>query len=508
MYYFLSDNIYAFNSGTEFSQFNRVKLFNKDEVHAKIVTSAFDPILHKNMEDHGLTNDDVINVYDYFQNTTNVKRKKVNLRLTSVIPKTDYHIEYKNANVSEIKNNGRVIARVNVMPETIGLVGNIEHLDQFNNVGSKEFWDWRGFKSMEEFYLPDGRISSQIYFNLAGERVLETTFMNVNDKQQQTMWRLINYRGHNYQFDTEAQFLEFFYNELNQDNNSTFISDRRNCDLPLANVEHAKKWVFVHDNHVTNGMDTQNSPIYQGYSLSFTEEPEKFTGILVATERQKQDIESRFKVHVKVAPDSFIPDSEKISEAELNQQLSTRFDKKQFLYVGRISPEKQLDEMFKIFAEIHKELPKSTLKVQGYVGDQNYKKELDDLIKSLKIEDSIIFAPYSSKTADVLKTYDESMMLLSTSRGEGYGITTVEAISQGLPTLAYDVPYGPREIIQDSKNGYLVHYHNRVDAINKLLDISNDQDKYNEMSKNCLALADNYSYSNTRAKWRSVTDSY
>ena len=43
-----------------------------------------------------------------------------------------------------------------------------------------------------------------------------------------------------------------------------------------------------------------------------------------------------------------------------------------------------------------------------------------------------------------------------TSHSEGFGMVLLEAISFGLPCISYDCPSGPRDIIENDVNGYLV----------------------------------------------------
>ena len=62
-----------------------------------------------------------------------------------------------------------------------------------------------------------------------------------------------------------------------------------------------------------------------------------------------------------------------------------------------------------------------------------------------------------------------------TSRNEGFGLVLLEAKKNHLPTIAFDVPYGPATIIENGISGYLVKpfdIHDMADKIDYL--ISND----------------------------------
>ena len=51
---------------------------------------------------------------------------------------------------------------------------------------------------------------------------------------------------------------------------------------------------------------------------------------------------------------------------------------------------------------------------------------------------------------------EENWVLILTSLFEPFGLVIPESMSCGLPVVAFDCPYGPREIIEDGVNGFLV----------------------------------------------------
>ena len=51
------------------------------------------------------------------------------------------------------------------------------------------------------------------------------------------------------------------------------------------------------------------------------------------------------------------------------------------------------------------------------------------------------------RTDDPGRVLDEASVFLSTSAFEGQGLAIAEALAHGCPVIAYDVRYGPREIL-------------------------------------------------------------
>ena len=59
-------------------------------------------------------------------------------------------------------------------------------------------------------------------------------------------------------------------------------------------------------------------------------------------------------------------------------------------------------------------------------------------------------------TDHIFDAYCDSSFLILTSLYEPFGLVMPEAMSCGLPVVAFDCPYGPRSIITDGVDGFLV----------------------------------------------------
>ena len=69
----------------------------------------------------------------------------------------------------------------------------------------------------------------------------------------------------------------------------------------------------------------------------------------------------------------------------------------------------------------------------------------------------------------------------------------LESISQGIPIVAYDVRVGPRSIVKDGYNGFLVKENDIKIFIEKLNFLLERNDVYNNMSKNAINSSKLYS---------------
>jgi glycosyltransferase involved in cell wall biosynthesis len=59
-------------------------------------------------------------------------------------------------------------------------------------------------------------------------------------------------------------------------------------------------------------------------------------------------------------------------------------------------------------------------------------------------------------TSQIFHAYQESSFMITTSLFEPFGLVIPEAMSCGLPVVAFDCPYGPADLIDNGKNGYLI----------------------------------------------------
>ena len=70
-----------------------------------------------------------------------------------------------------------------------------------------------------------------------------------------------------------------------------------------------------------------------------------------------------------------------------------------------------------------------------------------------------------------------------TSLTESFGIVLLEAMSHGIPCIAFSSAEGAREIITSGKNGYLIKNRNYSAMIQKIEDLMTKEDIRKEMGK-------------------------
>lgn len=122
------------------------------------------------------------------------------------------------------------------------------------------------------------------------------------------------------------------------------------------------------------------------------------------------------------------------------------------LSVGRLVKTKHFDMLIKLFVEIADPEWKLII-VGGNAQKQNNLDTLSQLIRSLNAEDRVILVGTQSETG---RYYCKSSLFAFMSSSEGFPNVIGEALSAGLPVVAYDCIAGPGELISDGVNGFLI----------------------------------------------------
>lgn len=120
--------------------------------------------------------------------------------------------------------------------------------------------------------------------------------------------------------------------------------------------------------------------------------------------------------------------------------------KQQLAWVGRISPEKGLEDAVAVA-----EITKIPLKIMGKIQDELYWQQIQQNYPNAPVE----YLGFLS-TTEMQRTVRECQALLMTHRWvEAFGNVAIEVLACGVPIISYSRG-GPTEIIQDGKTGFLV----------------------------------------------------
>lgn len=149
----------------------------------------------------------------------------------------------------------------------------------------------------------------------------------------------------------------------------------------------------------------------------------------------------KYHSQVKVIPNFIHPHEERVSTCV----------SKKAIFVGRFDYQKRVQDAIHIWKKIRERYPDWTLEIYG---DGEMSQEVFSLASSA--DGVVIHQPISQ----IFQAYQECSFLISTSLFEPFGLVLSEAMSCGLPVVAFDCPYGPVDIITDGIDGFLIKERN------------------------------------------------
>lgn len=175
----------------------------------------------------------------------------------------------------------------------------------------------------------------------------------------------------------------------------------------------------------------------------------------------------------------------------------SKLDSKNLIAVGRLSKEKGFDDLLKLFKRVSTKNPEWRLNV---VGDGMEKNKLLELAKELKLGDKVTFHGYQDKNYINDLMLDSSIYLM-TSHTESFGLVLIEAMSYGIPCVAYTSAQGANEIIDDGINGYLVENRDQDEMLEKINALIEDEKLRKKLGKEARSKSKEYSGEVVLEKW-------
>lgn len=170
----------------------------------------------------------------------------------------------------------------------------------------------------------------------------------------------------------------------------------------------------------------------------------------------------------------------------------------QVLAVGRLHRVKGFDKLLEVWNIVHKNHKGWCLKICG--AGEEYESLLKK-IKELGISDSV---KLENRFVSVLPEYMNSSIFVSTSQYEAFGNVLVEAKLCGLPIIAFDAPHGPKEIIEDNVDGFLVEMNNIELMADKVLELICDQKLRSRMGRAGVKNSSKYDVDKILERYNSI----
>ena len=176
-------------------------------------------------------------------------------------------------------------------------------------------------------------------------------------------------------------------------------------------------------------------------------------------------------------------------------EIKSNLRSKRVITIGRYAYQKGYDILLRAWAEIEKKYPDWQLAIYG-MGNQNpLRNQMKDL--GIDADRCLLNGPVN----DVSKEYLNSSLFVLPSRFEGFGLVIIEAMSCGVPVVAFNCPMGPDEIITDGEDGFLVPVGDVCTLVDKLQMLMQDHELRMKFSEKAYRNSDRYRIDKISNQW-------
>ncbi len=267
-----------------------------------------------------------------------------------------------------------------------------------------------------------------------------------------------------------------------------FYMNRCSIGIPIVGV-----------NHITldlrRGVFERNIIKKQLMKLSFKFQLREFRKYNCVVALSKTDSENLKRLGCKSA---FIPNPRTFDILEDLNDKENR--EKTIIMVGRFDYHKGQDRIIEIWKDLAPKNPDWKLVL---VGNGAYKTFISEMIDRYNLSRKVEIV---SDVKDVSNLYQRASVFALTSRTESFGMVILEAMANGLPCIVYDCENGPRDIIEDGVNGYLVADGCKDEFIAKLQKLIDNEELRRRFVDESIKKCDSFSLVCIMNQWNQLLD--
>ncbi len=177
------------------------------------------------------------------------------------------------------------------------------------------------------------------------------------------------------------------------------------------------------------------------------------------------------------------------------------YSNKRIIAIGRFTLQKGFDILIDDIKDVLLSNPGWTLTI---IGDGEMRGVLEKKILNNNLDKQVFLKPF---TTNIKEEFLDASIYIMTSRFEGLPMVLLEAKSCGLPIISYDCPSGPKEIINDGIDGFLVPFQNKRILTEKLNFLLNSEELRKNMGCNAKKHVLIFSSENIYNKWLTLFNS-
>ena len=171
----------------------------------------------------------------------------------------------------------------------------------------------------------------------------------------------------------------------------------------------------------------------------------------------------------------------------------------QLLAMGRYDEQKHFDLLIDLWAQLAPDYPDWRLVIAG---DGKLRPEHTAQVERLGLKSVELMRP----THQVQELYRASSIYTMTSRYEGLPMVLIEAQQMGLPIVSFACPCGPRDVITDGEDGYLLEVGDHAGFIQALRRLMDSEAERKRMGAAARIASERYDLEHIMKSWLALFD--
>lgn len=411
------------------------------------------------------------NVYDYFSGRTYENSETIEHPVE--IP--GYSVRPNEKNRSYKYYQGNRYVRMRTYDQTTGKLKFDDFMDSATNQRKirYEYNDF-GICHRKIVYKPNTvNKLEEVFYDDQGKIYL--SFSHTGEDENSIWLGYLLHEGRLIQLENEKDYFRYAFDQILKAGGVTFC-DARILDQSLLNCSiKTEKYFILHNSHNVTG---EISKTYR-YLIEHADKADK---IIVLTQEQLNDL---LELGISSEKMTVIPHS--MDDADI-VDVASRNPEKKFVFIGRLVPQKQVHHIIHAFSKVAKQYPDYWLEIYG---DGKEAGDVADLIAELQAGDNI---KMMGRTDNIQEVFRNAIASLISSHFEGFGLVIMESLHYGCPVISYDFKYGPKDLLTDGENGYIIEKDN-IDMLAETIM------KMIEEPITDVTLSDDYYLSSTIKKW-------
>ena len=165
---------------------------------------------------------------------------------------------------------------------------------------------------------------------------------------------------------------------------------------------------------------------------------------------------------------------------------------------GRYDFQKNFELLLRLWSRVAPEFPDWHLDI---FGDGKLRGELTALVKELGLSGTVTLERPTHQMQEVYRT---SSVYVMTSRYEGLPMVLLEAQQMGLPIVSFACPCGPRDVITDGVDGFLVEVGDEERFLSSLKKLMADGAMRRRMGEAARRASDRYQVDVVMQQWQEL----